>query len=87
MKYKSHMILASILLACAGLIVICAYQFSTIISKKIALNSATQALVQAGNELSEAREILAEVSSEEYHNLYARKKGYGLANEREYTAR
>lgn len=87
MRYKPRVILTAILLACAGLVVICAYQFSTIIGKKIALNSTTQALSAVQAELAAACEVLAEVSSDEYHNLYARKKGYGVENERQYVAR
>ena len=86
--YKhAHIILTALVLACASMVVIVIYQLSTIISKKVALNAAEQALISCEAELKEARETLAEVSSSDYHNLYARKKGYGLPDERGYTAR
>ena len=87
MYKNAHIILTALVLACASMVVIVVYQLSTIISKKITLNATEHALASCEEELEQAREILAEVSSPDYHNLYARKKGYGLPNERGYTAR
>ncbi len=86
MYQKSHLILFTIIFLCVSFFIISLYQFGVIISKKIALKNAEHNLTNVTEELNSARETLYKVSSSEYHDLYARKKGYATANERSYVA-
>lgn len=87
MQKNLKLTLTGIVLACAGLVVICVYQTSTIIGKKIRLSETQNALAVVEQELAAAREIFDEVSSDAHHELYARKRGYGVSGERGYFAR
>lgn len=87
MSKKLYISLCAIVLGCASLLVLVAYQISIIISKNIALNTARKDLLSIEQELASARETWEIVSSDDHHNLYARKKGYGIPGEVEYISR
>lgn len=81
MAKKSQLILFSIVLIGVALVALILYQWSVLVAKKIALSSLQSSYSAVETELLSARETLAEVSSPDYHELYARKSGYGVEGE------
>lgn len=82
MLRKFRLILCVLSLIVAGLVALVLYQWSVLIGKKLALRSSQTALFECEQQVSTAKEVLAEVSSDDYKELGARRRGYGVLGER-----
>lgn len=87
MTKKYVLILLVEIVACISFAVLAIWQFSEIITKQSRLNSSNQMLDQINQEIESAEEILDQVSTDEFHDLFARKKHYGVEGEREFVAK
>lgn len=86
MSKKIRLILSAMVLVGAGLVALVLYQWSVLVSKKLALASAESALAETTREVDSARAVLDEVSRPDYQSLTARKKGFGVKNEVGYSS-
>ncbi len=79
-------ILFGIIVLCAMLFAVAIYQFILINQKQARLNSLQVASAELQKEIENARETLEIVSSKEYQELQARKRGFGYEGERRFLA-
>ena len=75
------------LMGCISLMVLSVWQFCEIGAKEARLNEYKNSLVLVENQIKDANDLLQEVSSEDYKELTARKKGFGVEGEVSFIAK
>ena len=83
---NKKLVLFGIVIICAMLFAVVIYQFILIKQKQSNLNNLQASSVELQKEIENAQEVLAVVSSPEYQELQARKRGFGVEGEKRFLA-
>ena len=81
---NKKLVLFGIVIICAMLFAVVIYQFILIKQKQSNLNNLQASSVELQKEIENAQEVLAVVSSPEYQELQARKRGFGVEGEKRF---
>ena len=83
---NKKLVLFGIFIICAMLFAVAIYQFILLKQKENNLTKLQASSVELQKEIENAQEVLAIVSSREYQELQARKRGFGIEGEKRFLA-